>query len=283
MSFTYWLKEAFYGFWREKSTSLISVLTLSFSILVLNIFLVLTWNMKKIESQIKERIEMEVYLKDDLKPEKQEKIKSTILGMPGVRAVFFKSKAAALEEMKKIFPPNILNDLESNPLPSSFVIKLKEKEKSFVHIELLASQIKNISGVEDLEYGGTYLKKLETIVSTFFWVDFFFGIFIALSILLLVANTIRLIISSRAESIEVLKLLGASKKLISTPFRLEGMIHGFLSGVLSLVFLFIFSKVFSYHFIKIDFLPLELIIIVALGSILLGWMGSIIAVGRFLR
>ena len=80
MSVTYWLKEAFYGFWREKSTSLISVLTLSFSILVLNIFLVLTWNMKKIESQIEERIEMEVYLKDDLKPEEQEKIKSIILG-----------------------------------------------------------------------------------------------------------------------------------------------------------------------------------------------------------
>jgi cell division transport system permease protein len=239
--------------------------------------------MKKLESRIKERIEMEVYLKDNVGEDEQNIIKTKILQKPGVKTVTFKSKEKALEEMKRIFPPNILKDLESNPLPSSFVIKLKEKEQTSTHIELLAGQIKNIPGVEDVEYGGTYLKKLENIVKTFFWVDFFFGVFIAFSIILLVSNTIRLIISSRAESIETFKLLGAGKKLISAPFRLEGMIHGFLSGILSLIFLFIFARIFSSYFVKVDFIPFELALMVALASLLWGWIGSIIAVGRYLR
>ena len=64
------------------------------------------------------------------------------------------------------------------------------------------------------------------------------GAILLLATLLIVANTIRLGVVARADELEILALVGASRGFVSVPFLLEGLLQGVAGGVLALLLLF---------------------------------------------
>jgi cell division transport system permease protein len=120
-------------------------------------------------------------------------------------------------------------------------------------------------------------------------VGFIIGGLLCIGVLFIVTNTIKLTIYARKEEIEILKLVGATDWFVKTPFLLEGMLQGAASGVLSVVGLFLGYLLLSakqapflglpmVHFI---FIPHSHALFMFLMSLLLGLVGSFIAVGRF--
>jgi cell division transport system permease protein len=104
-------------------------------------------------------------------------------------------------------------------------------------------------------------------------------------------NTIKLTIFYRKSEIEILKLVGATDWFIKVPFLLEGIIQGILAGVLTLLllgggYLFFATKdlqFFSTISLGLVFLPLTHMVLLFLISVVLGIIGSFIAIGRFFK
>jgi cell division transport system permease protein len=119
------------------------------------------------------------------------------------------------------------------------------------------------------------------------------SVLLALTVLLVVGNTIRLNIENRKEEIEVTKLIGATNAYIRRPFLYGGIWYGLFGGILSLVIvhlslLFLVSPVnklarlYGSHF-TISGLDVNATLFILAVSALLGLFGAQLAVGKHLR
>lgn len=282
MRLCYFIKEAFLIFLEEPKTILVSILVIAFSFLVFNFFFLVTWNLKNASDKLNQEIKIEVFLKDDLIPSQVDSLKGSILKLGGVKKITYKSKFQALKEMKRYFGEKLLEGLDFNPLPASFVLELKEPYKKSDQIERLVSKIKQLNGVEDLEYGKVWVSKLERMLSLSFLLDLILGIIIGITSILMVTSAIRLCVTLQKGSLDLIRLLGAKKSFILTPYLLNGMIQGGLGGASSWVLIWGLSLLLTYGFFRIEFLPGVSIIILILSGFLIGGIGSLLALRRFL-
>ena len=114
-------------------------------------------------------------------------------------------------------------------------------------------------------------------------VDAVLGIIVVLSSVFIISNTVRLTILSRRSSIEILKLVGATNRFITTPFIIEGAFQGGLASIVSLGFLAIIFVLIRKMLPDLGFLPPEKIALYITTCILIGSLGSYAALRRFLR
>jgi cell division transport system permease protein len=117
------------------------------------------------------------------------------------------------------------------------------------------------------------------------------GTLFFMAAIFIVANTIRLVIYSRRDEVEIMRLVGATDNFIKIPFYFEGIIQGALGaffglGLLYLAFLFISSNVeqgLLPGLFRITFLPPETLGWILLGSMAVGWLGCYISLKQFLK
>ena len=107
----------------------------------------------------------------------------------------------------------------------------------------------------------------------------------------IVANTIRLILYSRREEVEIMRLVGATDGFIQAPFFIEGLIQGlsgaiFGLGSLYVAFLFIASNIGQDYFgggFAIQFFHFKTCCIIIVSSMLIGWIGCYLSLKQFLK
>jgi cell division transport system permease protein len=183
---------------------------------------------------------------------------------------------------------SILDGFEENPLPSSFELKLKREALDPVRIEQKASQIKQMSGVEDVQYGEKWLSSLNTMSKGMKIVGMLLGTIIFIAISFATYSTIKILFYRRIDEIETLKLLGATRSFIRYPFLLEGLFIGILGGIVGFLCLFALYSFVSYKIIEflpsvkgvMMFFPVKTYLAVPLAGAVLSFIGSFFAVGK---
>ena len=286
MQIRYVFREGFSGFRRAKLSMLAAITTICISLLLLGSFSILVVNANSIIQSLRNKVEMEAFLIDGLSPIETSIARDSIATLEGVREVRYISKSEAAAIFKEEFGEDIKNVLDFNPLPASVKIYLKDGYKNAKAAEKIYTAVKQIKGVDDVIYRKTLLEMLDRRATTFLWLVFGIGIFISISSIFLVANTIRLAIYAKRKIVQTMKLIGATKAFIRRPFILEGLIQGFLGGCVAAGILFL---VFEYlgrwvSFELADFVhvqPLYYGAVVVVGC-LLGFLGSAISIRRFI-
>lgn len=286
MQIGYILKEGFSGFKRAKLSMLAAIFTICISLLLLGFFSVLLINANQVVESLREKVEMEAFLSDQLTKEEQAKLKNKVAEIQGVRDVRLISKEEAAEIFKQEFGEDISKVLDFNPLPASLKIFLKDGYKTAKGAESVYNAVKAAKGVEDIIYRKALLEMLDQRAMTLLWFSLGVGVFITISSIFLVANTIRLAIYAKRKIIQTMKLIGATRSFIRTPFLLEGLIQGFLGGVIAAGIVFL---VFNYlerwvsvqlsDFVRVQ--PSYYAVIVGIGC-MLGLLGSMISIRRFI-
>lgn len=277
------IREAFIGLRRNGLTAFIAVGVIFFSLLIFGLFLVGTFNLFGVIRIAESKVEIDAYLSDDISLQDVNNLKSKISKIVGVKSVNYLSKESAMEKFKKEMKnaPELLKALETNPLPPSFKISVKEGYNSPEDIKKIASKIRIFGGVEDVQYGEVWIKRLDKLVKILFLFDVVVGLVISFASIFVVSNTIRLTVISRKESIEVMRLVGATDRMIRSPFMLEGVIEGGVGGGVSagiLYGLYILSQKFVSYFFPTNILFGALVIF----GIILGYIGSRNAVKTYL-
>ncbi|MBF8295506.1 MAG: Cell division protein FtsX [Bacteroidetes bacterium] len=286
MQLIYIFREGFSGFRRAKLSMFAAITTICVSLLLLGTFSVLVLNANSVVESLREKVEMEAFLADYLSPVETSIVRDSIALLPGVREVRYVSKEDAATIFKEEFGEDIHRVLDFNPLPASIKIFLKDGYRTTTGAEGVYEAIKNIKGVDDVIYRKTLLEMLDRRATTFLWLIFGIGLFITISSVFLVANTIRLAIYAKRKIIQTMKLIGATKSFVRGPFILEGLVQGFVGGGLAAAILFL---VFEYlaGWISIELAgfvhvkPFYYGVVVAVGCVL-GFVGSTISIRRFI-
>jgi cell division transport system permease protein len=288
---SYYFKHAWINILANRLIHFISIGTIGISLLLFASFLVLFLNLNSWIMDWGQSVSMSVYLKDGINEKTKEKIESLLKNLPGVQLKGFTSKEKAIRDLAQGLGAHsgLLHGLKSNPLPASFELLLRDVNIHQINPRKMKEEIEKIEGVDEVQYSKEVLERLEGLMYVLKVAGFIIGGFLCLAVLFITTNTIKLTIYSRREEIEIFKLVGATDWFVKIPFLIEGAIQGLLGGLASLVVLFglysmFFSKkvqIIGLPVLNIAFLPPAYLVSMLMLGLVLGLVGSFIAIGRF--
>ena len=147
--------------------------------------------------------------------------------MEHVDKVKYISKEASWMQLKKeIDVPDI-----ANPLPDTLHVKLDDTK----NIPKVMSELKNINGIDDTSYAKDLVQKFEMISTIINTATLVFVVIVCMLPIAIINNTIELVIQSRKDEIEIMRLMGVSNWYIKTPLVLQGAIYGFLGALVAII------------------------------------------------
>ena len=229
------------------SAAAIAVMVITLSIILFSFIARATFN--NTIAQINDKINISVYLKDNLTVQQRADLIKEVKQNSDVQAVSYVSKDEALSRYRdqNKSNTNLLMAISQtdNPLPASLDIKPKDPNQ--------LTSLKNLLDRDDIQklqsaptsYSGDRKEAIDKIThaTNFFQQAGLVGIIIfALISMLIIFNTIRMAIFNRREELGIMRLLGASSWFIRGPFVVETMIYGLVAAVLSVL---ICSSLFS--------------------------------------
>jgi cell division transport system permease protein len=287
----HFIKDAFTSLKRNKTISLASVITVLITFFVLGIFMLIAVNINKGINNVQEKVELKIYLKDDIKLIDQREIEIKLREFDGVKDVVYQSKE---EEFKNFQSTANNNDgllkgytLQSNPFNASFTVKLEAPE----YASTVSEGIKNFEGIDTIGEQQQLVDKIIKIVSGIKVVGLvLFVILVGVSIFLIM-NTTKLTVYSRRREVGIMKFVGATDWFIRWPFVIEGMVIGLIGATLACGTLFFaYNALFkwaSLQFMFMSLVPVNYILTTLsgefmIGGIVVGGIASIIALRKFL-
>ncbi len=280
---SYLTNRAFRGMKERPGSNLILLVCIASSFLVLGSFLLITLNLRGAGQTLKGEAQIEVYLVDDITPLQLHLLLQEIKRSCEVEKVEYRSQREALDKLGEYFGTDLVQGLDSNPLPASLLLGLRSEYRAFEKVAEVASRIKEKEGVEDVEFGGIWLKRIDRALSIFLIADIIFGLFIAFATIMIVSNFMRVAVLSQAESIQIMSLMGASKGDISLPLLMRGALLGGAGAGLAMLFLWGGYVVFTEQVINIKFVPPTWVAGLVVWGVVLGAGGSLISVRKHLQ
>lgn len=279
------VSEAFNTLGRHKAVTFLSIVIMSLTLLVLAVFLLATDNVLMFLDRAKREMTVFVYVKDDAPARVVQDEYNNLLRMSEVETVVFISKEQAMADFRTELGEErtMLEVLETNPLPASFRVTLKRPYREKAAIERFAARARESSIVEEVNYGQEFIDKFSAVSRGFLYVDLGLGIIVILSSVFIISNTVRLTIMSRQKSIEVLKLVGATNRFITTPFVVEGAFQAGVASLVSLVLLYGIFLLMKGILPDLSFIQPGKIFLYIVTCVLLGSIGSLASLRRHLR
>lgn len=284
MRLNYYWREALAGLKRAKLMTFLSVSTITAALFILGSFLLVTFNFQKAIDQVKGKFEIQAFLRDNVVSSQALVVGSRIRDIDGVAETEYISKQEALKQFRQELADkaDLLNAIETNPLPQSFKIKVKPEYRTPDAITVIAEKVRQIAGVEDVEYGKAWLGRLYRVVRLLIVIDFSLMVIVGLAAIMVVFNTIQLTLYARRQAIEIMKLVGADGAHIRRPFLLEGMLQGLAGSLAGLTLLYFAYRLLSSYFDMFGFFTGQQLLALLAFGVCLGGLGSFIAVQKFL-
>jgi cell division transport system permease protein len=178
---------------------------------------------------------------------------------------------------------DIFDLVESNPLPASFKIRLRPEFRNMRSASVVAAELEKIDGIEDVSYQKELLQVLDEKIETYHYISLGLGCVAALAAILLVSNTIKLSIYSNRDLIKTMKLVGATNSFIAGPFLMEGIIQGVMGSSLAVGISYFIIQTVRRYVLPTVTMQYEIFLIVIGFGVLLGFIGSLLAVRFFLK
>ena len=287
----YFIVDALKSIKRNITVSFAAMLTVLVTFFVLGTFTLVGLNFNKTIEDVADKIEIKVYLQDDIKLVNQREVEIKLAEQEGVKAVTYESKDEAFTKLKKDLEGNsgMLEgySLENNPLASSYIVTLDDAS----YAGSVSKAVEDMTGVESITNQQELIEKISRVVDfvQILGVVLFF-VFIGVSIFLIM-NTIKLAVYSRRREVGIMKFVGATDWFIRWPFVIEGMIIGAVGSLLATVILyFIYRGIFGFiasNLLIANLVPVSFVLTTLLGGFLLGGIvvgaiGSIAALRKFL-
>lgn len=280
----------------------IAVMVITLTIILFSLITSATFN--NTVQQITDKIDISVYLKDDVGAQKREEVIGKFKALENVKSVEFISKDQALEDYKRANQdkPDLLAAISQtdNPLPASLRVKPRDPNKiEEIRAFIESPDIKALQS-DATSYSGERKDAIDNITKAtrFFQRAGIVGVAVfAIVSMLIIFNTIRMAIFNRRDELQIMRLLGASTWFIRGPFVVETIVYGIIASALSVTichFLFVVSSstlgASSFGLLDINFasqyfsdnfwliLTGQLLI-----GILIGAASSVIATQRYLK
>ena len=281
--------------WQSNLSTWITLAVIGIALCLPSSLYLLLQNLKSLTDK-REVPTISLFIKQDISEQQARDRGELIQELSMIDKVVLVPRDEALEDFRKITGfAETLETLDENPLPHVLVVT--------PHIDLIANPANDMQKLADkletypeidlVQMDLEWVSRLRSILRITERAILIISGLLALTVLLVIGNTIKLNIENRKEEIEVSKLIGASSTYIRRPFLYTGIWYGLFGGIISLVLVHLalisfvapvneLAKLYSSTFI-ITGLSLSTTLYILLSSSTLGLVGAWLAVGRHLR
>jgi cell division transport system permease protein len=203
------------------------------------------------------------------------------------------NRADALAEYQKLSGfADALNALDENPLPNVILIKPAIDSMNETQTKSLIKELEAMPEVDSAQYDSQWIKRLLFLLDIINRVIIILSTLLAIGVLLIIGNTIRLSIYNRRAEIEITKLFGGTDSFIQRPFLYSGLWYGAFGGIIACLLIGIsmqmlhgpvkqLANLYASNFELIGLSFVNCLMLIGIG-IILGLCGSWISVKRHL-
>jgi cell division transport system permease protein len=239
----FWLKEAIKLIGRAKSSFSLSLISISISVFLIIASLMSIQISNEFQQNLKRNVNINIFLKDSITVRDTELLQLQLESKNYISSINYISKDEAARNFIKETGEDFRKLLDYNPLPSSFQVTLNDNYVEKDSLKKIIASLSELTGVDDVVFQQEFvygiLSQIDKVKKYIFVVTAIL-LFIAVYI---VYSTIKLIIKSKYDELETMKLVGAKLSTIKMPIVLNGIIAGILAGIISLA---VFYSLFYY-------------------------------------
>lgn len=269
-----------------------SATAVAISLTLLGIFLALIMNATKLAEDIENNVDISVLVDIGTNQEDIDKLKKELEDLPNVKSVEFSSKDEELKKLEESMGSVwSMFEGDSNPLYDNFIVKAKNPQT----IKKVAKQAAKLKNVHRADYGGLVSDKILKITKGMRTWGLGAAVLLVFVAVFLISNTIRITIMSRQREIQIMRLVGAKNGYIRWPFFLEGAWIGVIGSILPCLIIFFGYKAAyrvlnqpqllgaSYRLLTPETFSIQIMLLLVGIGILIGALGSVISMRRFLK
>ena len=275
----YLFKEGCRNTWQNRLMALASCGVLICCLLLTGFSYLVFANVDRISQSAYEQNVIAVYLKSECTAEDAADAGRAIRSLPNVDTADFISK----DELLQKYADDVveLYSGDSNPLPDTFIVSMKD----LTQFDQTLIDIQNVDGVEEVSFdAGT-----AEVLTRFRRIVLVFGgsvivLLLAVSLFIIV-NTIKLTVHNRRLEIYIMKSVGATDSFVRFPFVVEGVLVGY--GLTAALYNAMVNNI-DFGNPMLELIPFgqmwgPLLVYFLLGGVLVGIIGSVISMGKYLR
>jgi cell division transport system permease protein len=150
-----------------------------------------------------------------------------------VEAVRFVSRAEAQERLRQSPAlADVLAALPENPLPDAYVVRVRAGDAS--GLDALAHELAGWPQVAKVQLDSAWAHRLDALVRIGRLAAAGLGLVLALAMLAVTFNTVRLQLLQQRDEIELVRLIGATDAFVRRPYLYFGLLQGLLGAALAL-------------------------------------------------
>lgn len=261
--------------------------------LALPIFLLLLMeNLQQFGSDLDDATQISLYMDLDLSDEDLQEISRDMTLLAEVENVQLISASQALTDFENVSGfGDVLQGLDENPLPA--VLLVSPAVEGVAEVEALYLNLESFDGVDSAQLDMEWIQRLYSILDLAQRMTLILAGLLCIGVVLVVGNTVRLAIENRRAEIVVVKLVGGTDAYVARPFLYTGLWYGVGGGLIASVLILLaqfflkgpVSRMAGLYEGNFNLLGLSIsgILLVLIGSGLLGWVGAWLSVLRHLK
>ena len=271
----------------------LTVLVMGFALALPLAFWLVLGNAQQLAGTLGRTQAINVFMQAGAKPDAAKALAGKLHDRDDVDQVTVKTPDEGMHELSSMQGfAKALETLDYNPLPYVLVVRPREHASADA-VEALVKGLRALPDVDQVQDDGAWRQRLDALVGVGRRVVIALALLLALAAVLVVGNSVRLDIQSRADELGVLRLVGASAAFVRRPYLYAGFWYGLASGVVASLLVLLMEGVLagpvdnliaSYGGrLHVEGLAGWQLALAPLLAAVLGWLGARLVSARRLR
>ncbi|MGE5437514.1 MAG: cell division protein FtsX [Syntrophothermus sp.] len=227
------IKEALKSIKRNKLSFILSLITSTVSLILISASLSIILFSQEFKTKLTDQLVVNVFLKSSINELEKSNIETNLNQLNCIKSIKFIDKNQALNIFIKETGDDFRKILDYNPLPESYSVKFEENCYDKDSLSAIIKNIKNNEGVDDVVYEADLTNSVITTLNSVRKYVYTITIILLIISIYIVYSTLKIIINSRQEELEIMKLVGAKIHTLKIPILLNALIIGILSLLFS--------------------------------------------------
>jgi len=224
--------------WRHSVwVNVMALLTLVAALFVAGLVLLIVTNVERRVRTLRDDVKIQIYLQDERADEVRLALAERLGGNPQVVRVEYIDKDEALRRYREWAADlaELVNELETNPLPASLEVFLAPGAGAAAAANTIADRLKEHEGVEEVRFNQDWLSRLEAMLSLSRVGGAAVIALVFLAVVFVMGSVLRLAVFARQDEIEIMQLVGATPGFIRGPYLVAGAVQGLIASLLALL------------------------------------------------
>ncbi len=194
----------------------------------------LVQNARLVSGEWASAIDLSVYVTPGTSDSDIDALRQSVESLDAVDGVVVISPSQAIEDFKALSGfGRAIESLDSNPLPASLIVRPNGIDDDPAKMSQLAEQLGTLANVDLVQLDTEWVARFQGILDVIRRAVLVAAFLLALAVLVIVGNTIRMEVQQRRDEIEVTKLVGGTDAFIRRPFVYTGFWYGLFGGAIA--------------------------------------------------